>query len=182
MSNCSYSSAPTSVRLGAVSPRFDTLDNPTGEDARLATTVLVPVDLSSVAQRVVEKAGELAKSIDAEIVLLHVEPPDPDFIGYAVGPQTVRDSVARGIQKDDTRLHALRDLLRSRGLNAEGLLIQGPAVDKILEESERLDAAYIVIGSHGHGALYDLVVGSVCDGVVRRATRPVVVVPRNLRD
>ncbi len=141
--------------------------------------VLVPVDLSAVSSRVADGARSLAKRIDARVVLMHVEPPDPDFVGYEVGPPTVRDAVSREIRKDDARLHALRDALRAEGVEAEGLLIQGPAVEKIIEESNRLDVDYIVIGSHGHGALYDLVVGSVCDGVVRRATRPVVVIPRN---
>jgi nucleotide-binding universal stress UspA family protein len=130
---------------------------------------------------VVEEAGALAKRAGARVVLLHVEPPEPAFIGYEAGPQSVRDNVARGIRENDGRLHELRDRLRKKKIEAECLLIQGPAVEKILEESERLKAAYVVIGSHGHGALYDLVVGSVCDGVVRRSKCPVLIVPRDLR-
>lgn len=144
-------------------------------------TVLVPVDLSPVSPRVVEEAGKLAKALKASVVLLHVEPPEPAFIGYEPGPESVRDAVARDIQKNDKRLHELRDRLRTHGVEAECLLIQGPAVEKIVEESERLEAAYVVIGSHGHGALYDLVVGSVCDGVVRRSRTPVLIVPRDIK-
>jgi nucleotide-binding universal stress UspA family protein len=148
----------------------------------VAETVLVPIDLSEVSARVVDGAGDLAQRIGAGVVLLHVEPPDPAFVGYEVGPKSVRDSVAQDIRKDDERLHALRDRLRAKSVDAESLLIQGPAVEKILEESERIDAGYIVIGSHGHGALFDLVVGSVCDGVVRNAKRPVLVIPRHIQD
>lgn len=145
------------------------------------SVVLVPVDLSEVSLRVTDGACFLTKRIGARVVLLHVEPPDPDFVGYEVGPPAVRDAVSREIHKNNDRLHELRDSLRAEGVEAESLLIQGPVVEKIIEESDRLDADYIVIGSHGHSALYDLVVGSVCDGVVRRATRPVVVIPRNAR-
>lgn len=148
----------------------------------MSQSILVPVDLSSVSSRVIEGARDLAQRISAKATILHVEPPDPAFVGYEVGPQTVRDAVSREIRKDDERLHHLRDRLRGEGVETDALMIQGPAVEKILEESDRLDVDYIVIGSHGHGALYDLVVGSVCDGVVRRATRPVVVIPRNIRD
>jgi nucleotide-binding universal stress UspA family protein len=34
-----------------------------------------------------------------------------------------------------------------------------------------------VVGSHGHGSLYNLLVGSVAEGVIRHAGVPVVVVP-----
>jgi len=144
--------------------------------------VLVPVDLSAVSGQVVDGATQLARQLGADVVLLHVEPPDPAFLGYEVGPKTVRDALAKDIQKDDDRLHTFRDRMRHHDIEAECLLIQGPFVDKVIEESERLNVDYVVIGSHGHGALYDLVVGSVCDGVVRRSRRPVVVIPRNIKD
>ena len=47
----------------------------------------------------------------------------------------------------------------------------------ILEEAERLEAEVIIMGSHGHGALYDLIVGSVTEGVLRKAKCPVLVLP-----
>lgn len=144
-------------------------------------TVLVPVDLSAASDGVVDQAAALARAMGAGAVLLHVEPPDPAFLGYAAGPQNVRDEVAHKVRQDDARLHSLRDRMHAAGVEVDCLLTQGPTVDKILSESDRLDATYIVVGSHGHGAFYDLVVGSVCDGVVRRATRPVVIVPRNTR-
>jgi len=35
----------------------------------------------------------------------------------------------------------------------------------------------LVVGSHGHGAVYDLLVGSICNGLLKRAAIPVLVVP-----
>lgn len=141
-------------------------------------TILVPVDFSSVEHAVTACAAELAKRLRAKLILVHVEAPDPEFVGYQVGPQSVREAVARSIHGDAQALHALRDLLRNQGLDVDSLLIQGPTVDKIVDEAERLKADYIVMGSHGHGNLFELVVGSVSDGVIRRAPCPVVVVPR----
>ncbi len=141
-------------------------------------TILVPVDFSPAEQAVMACATELAKRLHAKLVLVHVEAPEPDFVGYQVGPQSVREAVARSIHGDAQTLHALRDRLREQGRDVESLLIQGPTVEKIVEEAERLNADYIVMGSHGHGNLFELVVGSVSDGVIRRASCPVVVVPR----
>jgi nucleotide-binding universal stress UspA family protein len=49
--------------------------------------------------------------------------------------------------------------------------------ETILEKAREVAAGTIVIGSHGHGRLYDALVGSVSAGVIRGATCPVLVVP-----
>jgi nucleotide-binding universal stress UspA family protein len=50
-------------------------------------------------------------------------------------------------------------------------------VQTILEQAEKLDAEVIVMGSHGRGKLFDLVVGSVSAGVIRKSPVAVLVVP-----
>ena len=67
--------------------------------------------------------------------------------------------------------------LQSRGISAHGLLVQGPTVETILTERERLQADTIVLGSHGRGALFRALLGSVSEGVVRATPCPVLVVP-----
>lgn len=140
-------------------------------------TILVPLDFSAATERVIGEAERLAKSLGARIVVLHVEPPEPDYVGYEPGPQAVRDTLAEEVKEYHEKLHAVRDELRRHGVQADAFMIQGPTVEKIIEESKRLKAEYVVMGSHGHGALYDLVVGSVSEGVMRHSPRPVVIVP-----
>ena len=53
----------------------------------------------------------------------------------------------------------------------------GSPIFRIAEEAKALKADYIVIGSHGHGAFYDLLVGSTTSGVLKKASCAVVVVP-----
>ena len=139
--------------------------------------LLVPVDFSKVTDIVIQHATRMASAFDGEIYLLHVEPPNPDFVGYEPGPDSVRDAVAKGIREDMHEIHVLRDRLREQGVQVESLVIQGPTVQKILEESQRLQADAIVLGSHGRGALMNLLMGSVCEGVIREASCPVVVIP-----
>ena len=51
-----------------------------------------------------------------------------------------------------------------------------PAAD-ILMNATACKADYIVIGSHGHGVAYDLLIGSTTQGVLRKARCPVLVIP-----
>ena len=67
--------------------------------------------------------------------------------------------------------------LEQSGIDVTPLLIQGATVATIIEESSKLKADMIVIGSHGHGALYKTLVGSVSEGIIRKAACPVLIVP-----
>lgn len=141
-------------------------------------TILAAIDFSPVSESVVQTATSLARATHAALVLLHVEAPEPEFVGYDPGPQTVRDSVAKEIMADHRKLHDMAESLRNEGMDATALVVQGATAEKILEEAQQHDSDCIVLGSHGHGSLYDLLVGSVCDAVIRKADRPVMLIPR----
>lgn len=140
-------------------------------------TVLAALDFSDVSDRVVDTAASLARVYGAVLYLLHVEPPEPDFVGYEPGPQHVREMVAAEAIRHFKEEHTLRDRLRATGIEVHSLVIQGIADEKILDEAEKMNADLIVVGTHGHGAVYHLLLGSVGEGVVKRASCPVLVVP-----
>jgi nucleotide-binding universal stress UspA family protein len=50
-------------------------------------------------------------------------------------------------------------------------------VEKILAQMEKLDADLVIMGSHGHGAIYRTLLGSVSEGVLHDAACPVLIVP-----
>ena len=139
--------------------------------------ILVPIDFSDITEGVVEEARTLCEALGAKLWLVHVAAPDPDFVGYDGGPQSVRDSVAHHLRDEHRDLQEKAETLRSGGLDAVALLIQGPTVDTILSEAKRLGADMIVMGSHGHGALHRALLGSVSEGVLHKATCPLTIVP-----
>lgn len=139
--------------------------------------ILAAVDFSDVTDAVVNAAESMALTFASPVTFMHVEAPDPAFVGYEPGPQHVRDNVAKEVIADHQRIGEVRERLKADGVECHSLVVQGPIVDKILEEAERISADLIVIGSHGHGMLYDLVLGSVSEGITRKAVCPVLVVP-----
>jgi nucleotide-binding universal stress UspA family protein len=140
-------------------------------------TILVPVDFSDVTAKVVQTAGEMAKAFRSKAVLLHVSEPDPDFVGFEPGPPSVRTVVARDFKAEHQKLSEWKAVLAGMGVETTALHIQGPLADKVLLEADAQGAGLIVMGSHGHGALYNLLVGSVTSGVLKGAKCPVLVVP-----
>ena len=139
--------------------------------------LLVAVDFSPVTVDVIRTATEVARAFGASVRLVHIAAPNPDFVGYEAGPQTVRDVVAIHFRDDHRKLQEIELEMRKAGINVAALLVQGDTVGKILKEAAEFGAEMIVIGSHGHGTLYDLIAGSVAEGVLRKSLCPVLVVP-----
>jgi len=140
-------------------------------------TLVVAVDLSDVSRKILDAVRALPGQPDRRVFVIHVAEPDPDFVGWEAGPGVVREQMAEQFQRQRREVESFAAELRAAGVEAAGLVVQGPTVATILDEAERRGADLLVVGSHGHGTAYDLVVGSVSAGVIRKATIPVLVIP-----
>jgi len=139
--------------------------------------ILVAVDLSAATARIVEVTERIAKGMSGEAWILHVAEAEPDLVGFDAGPKVVRDQVAKEFREEHKRVQQHADTLREAGIEATALLIRGPIVDTVLQEAQRLEVDLIIVGSHGFGALYDLLVGSESRGILKKSEIPVLVVP-----
>ncbi|MGB5131887.1 MAG: universal stress protein [Steroidobacteraceae bacterium] len=141
--------------------------------------IVAAIDFSPVTEQVLQALERIGTSMPAHVWLVHVAPPDPDFVGYGTGPDGVRSQVAVEHRDRHRELQGHADRLRTAGVETTALLLQGPTVDTLIAEANHLSATLIVLGSHGHGRIYDMLVGSVAEGVVRASTLPVLLVPAN---
>ena len=139
--------------------------------------VVVAVDFSEVTRRIVEVVLGISEGRAMRLYLIHVAAPEPAFVGWEAGPEVVRRQVATDLRREHHDVEALAGELRDAGRDVTALCVQGLTIDSILAEAEQLQADLIVVGSHGHGATYDLLVGSVSSGIIRKARVPVLVVP-----
>jgi nucleotide-binding universal stress UspA family protein len=140
-------------------------------------TILTAIDFSPVSDVVCGIVINLARSLRARVVLLYaVETPFvPDDLGlmsqYAVPLAEAAEKAAhRGLARRKRRFQAA-------AIPVEIVCVRGPAAAAILEESERRHVDWIVLGSHGHNAAFDLLVGSTAHRVLTKAQCPVIVVP-----
>lgn len=139
--------------------------------------ILVGIDFHEKTEILIDKAFELSKPYNSKIWLLHVAAPDPDFVGYEVGPQYIRDNRAKELRQEHKLILEYVDQLKEKKVDAAGLLIQGATVEVILEESKKLNIDLIISGHHDHSFLYNAFFGSVSSGIVRKSNIPVLVVP-----
>jgi nucleotide-binding universal stress UspA family protein len=67
--------------------------------------------------------------------------------------------------------------VRERDVDSATMLLAGRPADEIVSAARRLDAAFVVVGTHARHGLARWALGSVAEAVMRRATMPVVTVP-----
>ncbi len=137
-------------------------------------TILAPIDLSPVTPGVVAEAAQLARELKAHMVLLNVTRSGRLFEDEAAFRKAIADFEEHPLEK---KLGACENETGSEAVSGDSLQLIGEPVSVILDQASKLSADYIIMGSHGHSALYDVVVGSVCAGVVKQANCPVIVVP-----
>lgn len=146
-----------------------------------AGTVVVGIDFADRTEAIVAEGLALARATGSGLVLVHAAAGEPGFAGYDTDDleSHTRDARAGALTEEH---HRLRELAEHSAAAAPGtpvrpLLAVGPTAVTLLRVADEIGASHLVVGSHGHGGLHHLLVGSVTEQLLRRAARPVVVVP-----
>ena len=145
-------------------------------------TILVPIDLSATTATVCDAAASLAKGLNGKLILLHVVQPPVITSDYGIAIENLEELVAVSEKTATTQLAAQQAKYRGDGVNVETVQLTGAPAPLILDQAQHLNADYIVMGSHGHTPLYDLLVGTTTHGVLKKAKCPVVIVPAEAKE
>ena len=140
-------------------------------------TILTPVDFSNITDSVVAAAAALARAQNGRVVLLNVTQSPIITSEYAPYLVNLGEIMLVSEKAGAKQLARLADRLKAEGIESDTLQFTGPPATQILKQAEALGADFIVMGSHGHTAFYDLLVGSTTHGVLLKAPCPVLVVP-----
>jgi nucleotide-binding universal stress UspA family protein len=157
--------------------------------------ILVPINFSDATPPVIVLARQLAKSLGAEIHLVYVKELSaaaaPGALGYGLAgmPELAPMSgmpvpgvgpMLQPIPEDEgqkSKLAQWQKEIAQAGIKVTLHEPTGAIADEILNQADAVNADLIVMGAHGHGAMYNLLVGSATKGALKRATHPVLLVP-----
>lgn len=139
--------------------------------------ILVSLDFDKGSDLLLEKASKVAHAFGSKVWIVHIVPPDPDFVGYDAGPQSVRDTVAEELREKHRALQGFAEKLVQEGLDARALLLQGNTVETILVEAEKFNTDLIIAGHEDHNFIYKSVIGSVSSKLLRKSKIPIMLVP-----
>ncbi|MSO84129.1 MAG: universal stress protein [Acidobacteria bacterium] len=162
-------------------------DDPPGAEWSLSMIeikrILVPIDFSDHSRHALDHAVAMARWYDSTITLLHVYSTVP-VAAYAPGT-TMHPSVAMTPMDRDALLALMRRFAEDeagadRPIQCE--TCEGAAAAETLARAKALPADLIVMGTHGRSGFERLLLGSVTEKVLRKASCPVLSVPRGARD
>jgi universal stress protein A len=137
--------------------------------------IVCPTDFSPTARIAIDYAAEMARSLDAELVLLHVIP-ELNYPTRSFGMATAFPHLREELHK---RANEELEVERARldpSTKVVTELRDGVSHEQILDCAHAQKADLIVMGTHGHTGLTHLVLGSTAERIVRMSECPVMTV------
>ena len=135
--------------------------------------IVAAVDFSTATECILKAAKDYAKTLDAEVYLVHVEPPGP-VEEYGSGPSVC----IHDVKTESVRLQKNAKALQRTGVKAIPVLLEEKQVGKtILNQAIELKADLIIAGTHGHGILHNRLVGGTSEEILRKSKIPVLLIP-----
>lgn len=139
--------------------------------------ILLAVDNVDGTNKLLDFAGEMASAYGATLYILHIARPNPEFVGYDVGPEYIRLDAAREYRDDHRWIQNLAKQLGKRNIDARALLIQGYVAEEILREADDIDADLIMCGSNEGGFFTNLFAGNTAVELSKQSKRPLLIYP-----
>ena len=143
--------------------------------------VLIALDYDPTAKKVAEVGFAFAKAMNAEVILIHVV---VDLIAYSLtdlnlGPMQL-DTVTE--MKDASRQFLQKTKRHLKDENIQTVVKEGDFANCILDTIKEMHIDVVVMGSHSHKWLQQVLVGSVTADVLQHTTIPMFIVPTKKRE
>ena len=139
--------------------------------------ILCPVDFSEFSRRALDHAAALSRWYEAALTVVHVSPLTPTVFGLEPAPSEAmlapfdREAVGRELRTFVGETAESRPEPQLR-------VLAGPTVGTILSLASETATDLIVLGTHGRTGFERFMLGSVTEKIVRKASCPVLTVPR----
>ncbi|MBK1832533.1 universal stress protein [Roseibacillus ishigakijimensis] len=140
--------------------------------------ILAAIDFSDVSSEVLAQTAALAQATGAQVTLVHgIEQLAAfyDIYGYTIPDVTSFETHAR--QRAQKALEERAQELQLSPDRYQTRVLTGPLVDSLIDCAREIDADLIVLGSHGHGIVARMLLGSTAQRIVNEAVLPSLIVP-----
>ena len=152
--------------------------------------VLIALDYDPNAKKVAEVGFEFAKTMGAEVVLIHVI---SDPVYYSSTDYSPIMGFTGYMNTDPLQLNTI-EVLKTASLNfldktrnhlgdstIQTVVEEGDFAETIIKIAKKLHVDMIVLGSHSQKWLENIVMGSVTEEVLRQSTIPLFIIPTRKR-
>ncbi len=148
-------------------------------------TILVPTDFSEQAKNATKLAGEIARKLDAKIILVNVIEGSRNASFNTMGEVDLHDGEELfflnklvDIQKE--QMHSAANSSHLHGLTVETVIQMGNPYEGITKVIAEYKADMLVMGTKGSSGMEEVLIGSNTEKVVRYAKCPIITVKEEL--
>ncbi len=143
--------------------------------------ILCPVDFSDYSRRALDHAIAIARWYESTVTALHVFTPVP-VAAYSPGPVVIEPTVLTAADRGQliAETKTFVEAERIPAVAIEAVVREGNTAAEILDQARTMNADLLVIGTHGRSGFERLLLGSVAEKVLRKASCPVLTVPGGL--
>lgn len=145
--------------------------------------IATALDFSEASDAVLNAAIALAKAQSATLHILHVMEPEPSYTAYGMTPEefpAIQIFQQESQKRAEIKLNQAMATAQAELSDVRTELMIGSPLHAIVDYLKQKSIDAVVIGSHGHGAVAALLIGSVAEGLVRKAVCPTLVIPCKL--
>ncbi len=136
--------------------------------------ILLPTDGSEYAEKTVQFAIDLAKSLQASVEIMYAFQPATSLRKRA---SMMLEEYRNAMEEDAKEIVTdVAERLKTEGLKVTATVVEGPAAEAILRAADELSPDLIIMGSRGEGGFANVLLGGVAEQVVHHSTVPVLVV------
>lgn len=145
--------------------------------------ILCPIDFSDCSRRALDHAVAIARWYGSTITAMHVfvDAPVAAYAHEALGPERI---ALTGADRDQLlgEIRRFSQTGTSAGIPVEAAVREGNTAREILSQAIDMQADLLVLGTHGRSGLDRLLLGSVTEKLLRKASCPVLTVPHHHPD
>jgi nucleotide-binding universal stress UspA family protein len=146
------------------------------KEANMYKTILVPLDGSKRAERILKHVEALAHCFSAKVIFLQVVTA-PNLVGYdESGILLYHHNLEQLAKQAESYLNSLKGEFREKDIEAKTCIVGGPIVEQIIDCALRENADLIAMSSHGRTGLARAFYGSVTAGVLHLIDRPLLII------
>jgi len=142
--------------------------------------ILYPTDFSDVSKKAMDFIKQLKGAGTKEVVVFHViDERIIDRIRHhseaGIGLEGFEKQMEKHAQEEISKIE---DELKKSGFNVKTIIDKGVPFREILKAEKKEDISVVVIGSHGVSCIEEMFLGSCSEKVIRKSSKPVLVVRR----
>ena len=138
--------------------------------------ILVPLDGSKRADRILPHVEELARRYQAKVIFLQVVEHKAITTPEGAFTNLTDQEFVQAKKQAEAHLKGLQGEFRGKNIESKTHVVYGPVVEAILNMAAQEGVNLIALASHGRGGLAKVFYGSVAAGLLQRVDRPLLII------